>query len=102
MAPIEIKDITKISLVSITPWSILISWQAPDGIDKNMIDFYSITGSIVIKHISNETYNIIPIMRDVQPSSEYLVNIQAVYRTGQKSGLTTAKTTTPKARKLYV
>ncbi len=89
------------SLVAPSPWNLLLTWQAPNVPDRDIIDYYDLTGGVVVKFISNKTYNIIPFSTGITPASEYVVNIQVVYKTGQKSGIMTVKTTTPSGRKLF-
>ncbi len=88
------------SLVAPSPWNLILTWQAPDVVDRDIIDYYDLTGGVVVKFVSNKTYNIIPFSTAITPASDYVVNIQVVYKTGQKSGITTVKTTTPSGRKL--
>ncbi len=90
------------SLVAPSPWNLLLTWQAPDVADRDIIDYYDLTGGVIVKFISNKTYNIIPFSTGITPASEYVVNIQVVYKTGQKSGIMSVNTTTPSGRKLFV
>ncbi len=99
MAPINPKSITTISFVALDPWNLFLTWEAPSGVNLDMIDHYEITGSFVQDYFSNTRYNFIPQSYGVLPNSEYVVSIVVVYKTTQRSNATSVTVTTPKSRK---
>ncbi len=99
LAPDQVKEVTKLSLVAITPWTIFLSWQAPEGPSLDDILHYEFTGGIVQNVISKTKDNFLALTRQIQPNSPYGVNIRVVYKSGQVSKQVSANVTTPKARK---
>ncbi len=87
------------SLVAITPWTIFLSWQAPEGPKLEDILHYEFTGGIVQNVISKTRDNFMALTRQIQPNSPYGVTIRVVYKSGQISKPVSANVTTPNARK---
>ncbi len=99
LAPEMVKEVTKLGLVAITPWTIFFSWQAPEGPTLDKIRHYELTGCIVKNVISKPKDNFMALTRQIQPNSFYGITIRVVYKSGQISKPVSANVTTPKARK---
>ncbi len=65
------------------------------------IEYYEITGSFVRDVKSKTANNFISLSSGVIPSSEYVLVVRVIYRTGQASGPKSVKVTTPRQRRCY-
>ncbi len=100
--PITPSKVTISSLVALSPWNILLSWKAPDGIDPLYVKYYEVTGSVVYNFNSSTVYNALPISLGILPSSIYVVIMRVMYIDGQISEPISLSVTTPHERKLNV
>lgn len=99
LPPVDPKKITVISLVTLGPWNLFLSWEAPNGVNPNDITRYDITGSFVQDYTSKTKYNFIPLSYGILPSSSYVVTVTVVYRTGERSDPISVSVSTPSAGK---
>ncbi len=86
-------------LVAIGPWDLLLSWEAPGGVDAKLLKYYEITGSFVDSVPAKTVYNVIPKTKGVLPGSSYIVTMKVVYIDGSKSEAMSLETSTPIDRK---
>ncbi len=81
------------------PWSVFISWEAPNGQESN-IDEYYLTGDVNVKVPATGKYNFYFAGTNIEPGADVAVSVFAHYRaSGQNSTYLTTIGTTPIPRK---